>query len=344
MSRDRPPAGETNPGLPFAIGRETVAAFAWEKLGLIFRTARDGVGSWMNNSALTPTPYRLSSEVVRIFAGFRDAQGVSRIGYVDVLAADPTRIVAVSREPVLDIGRDGCFDDNGVILGDVIAAGGTVYLFYVGFQLVAKAKFLAFSGLAQSVDGANSFRRVSEAPLLDRAAGQTTIAAIHSVLYEQGRWRIWYACGDDWEEIDGRPYPRYHIRYLEGGDLLALPRQGTICLQPQGTEYRIGRPRVYRIGDRYVMYFTKGTIAGDYSPGLAYSANGLDWVRQDADAGIAPSRSGWDSLALSYPALIELGDSTLMVYNGNNMGVEGFGAARAPGLLAHACGRRNACS
>lgn len=304
--------------------------FAWEKKGLVFDVARDGVGGWMHNSALTPTPFRINDEIIRVFAGFRDGAGVSRIGYVDVRADDPARIVAVSREPVLDIGRPGCFDDNGVILGEVVGGSDGLYMFYVGFQLVAKAKFLAFSGLARSVDNGDSFVRVSEAPILDRAPGQTTIGAIHSVILEQGLWRIWYASGDDWQLIQGLPYPRYHIRYTETRDLLAVPRIGTNCLAARGDEYRIGRPRVYRIGGQYVMYFTKGTIAGDYLAGIAYSQNGIDWIRKDDEVGIGLSPAGWDSRTLCYPAIIRHRDAFLMFYNGNDMGRDGFGLALAP--------------
>lgn len=145
--------------------------FAWNKRGLVFDVARHGVGGWMDHAALTPTPHRLSAQVLRVYAGFRDAQGVSRIGYVDVRADAPTQIVGVSKQPVLDIGRDGCFDDNGMILGDVVAGPDGLYLFYVGFQRVAKAKFLAFTGLAVSHDGGERFQRRQETPLLDRAPG-----------------------------------------------------------------------------------------------------------------------------------------------------------------------------
>ncbi|HEV7777074.1 MAG TPA: hypothetical protein VGO76_09425 [Luteibacter sp.] len=304
---------------------------AWTKKGLVFDTSRQGVGGWMRHSALTPTPHRLDDELIRVYAGFRDVDGVSRIGYVDVRADDPTDIVRVSAEPVLDIGRDGCFDDHGVILGDVVDAPGGLHMFYVGFQRVAKAKFLAFTGLAVSRDGGDSFQRVQETPILDRAPGRSTIGAVHSAIHDNGRWRLWYAVGDDWETIDGRPFPRYHIRHTATDDLLAIPREDQVCLLPQGTEYRIGRPRVYRVDDEYAMYFTRGNLTGEYFPGLAHSADGIAWERRDEALGIALSASGWDSRVICYPALIRGRDKLLMFYNGNDMGVDGFGVAEARG-------------
>jgi hypothetical protein len=305
----------------------------WQKGGMIFQIAKHGVGGWMNNSAMTPTPFRINDAVIRVYAGFRDTMGVSRIGYVDVSAENPNEILAVSRQPVLDIGRDGCFDDNGVILGDVVAAPDGIYMFYVGFQLVAKAKFLAFAGLAKSLDGGNSFERVSTSPIMDRGPGRDFITAIHSATLEDGRWKIWHCWGNSWEMINDRPYPRYDIRYLETDDLLAIPRESVLCLQPQGTEYRIGRPRVYRMAGKYVMYFTKGTTTGEYSPGFAWSDNGVDWIRKDDELGISLGSSGWDAQMLCYPALIQHRDKILMFYNGNHMGADGFGFAAASGHL-----------
>ncbi|MCC4589082.1 hypothetical protein LL962_18590 [Xanthomonas sp. NCPPB 1067] len=303
--------------------------FVWRKRGLVFDVARDGVGGWMQHAALTPTPYRLSAEVLRIYAGFRDTQGVSRIGYVDVCADAPTRVVGVSRQPVLEIGRDGCFDDNGMILGDVVTGPDGLYMFYVGFQRVAKAKFLAFTGLAVSHDGGGTFQRRQETPLLDRASGRSTIAAVHSVRYEDGRWRLWYAAGNDWEYIHGQPYPRYHIRYVETDDLHSISSDDIACLLPLGDEYRIGRPRVYRFGERYLMYFTRGDVRGGYFPGIAFSNDGLHWKRDDCQLGVELSDTGWDAQALCYPALIQQGERVLMFYNGNAMGHAGFGLADA---------------
>ena len=308
--------------------------FKWKKQGLIFETAKHGIGAWMHNSALTPTPYRISEDIIRVYAGFRDHLGVSRIGYVDVLADAPGTIVAVSKAPVLDIGRGGCFDDNGVILGDVVDGPDGIYMFYVGFQLVAKAKFLAFTGLAKSFDGGTVFERVSQVPILDRWVGQTTIRAIHSARFEKDRWKIWFASGDDWEIINGRPYPRYHIRYMETDDLLNFPKDSIVCLTPEKDEYRIGRPRVYKSGETYVMYFTKGTIGGDYFPGIAYSSDGMHWMRKDEDFGLSLSETGWDSEVLCYPALIQNRDKIIMFYNGNDMGVDGFGFAEVAGHIA----------
>ncbi len=79
---------------------------------------------------------------------------------------------------------------------------------------------------------------------------------MHSAPYEDGRWRLWYAVGDDREFIVGQPYPRYHIRYAQTDDLRRIPRDDAVCLRSRDDEDRMGRPSAYQLGDPYLMYCT----------------------------------------------------------------------------------------
>ncbi|MCV2222700.1 hypothetical protein PspCFBP13508_04760 [Pseudomonas sp. CFBP13508] len=298
----------------------------WSKLGHVFSPA--GTNDWKKSSALTPTPILLNEKVIRVYAGFRDAEGISRIGYVDVDAQDPTQVLKISDAPVLDRGRDGCFDDNGVILGDVLRCGNVLRMYYVGFQIVKRAKFLAFTGLAESSDGGETFHRVSEVPVMDRADGGTTIRAIHSVLFEDNVWKVWFAVGDSWTLINGQHYPDYNIWYTESVDGQVFNQDELLCIDVEGDEYRIGRPSVYKFEDKYYMFYTKGGTSGlDYFPGVAVSDDGKVWQRQDEQFGLELSEGGFDSTHLCYPRLVSAGNKTYCFYNGNNMGAEGFGVA-----------------
>lgn len=298
----------------------------WKKIGHIYKPTTNV--SWHAHSALTPTPYLINPSTIRVFAGFRDKEGISRIGFVDLDANNPTIIKHSSSQPVLDIGRPGCFDDNGVILGDVVEVNGKLRMYYIGFQQVKQVKFLAFTGVAESDDRGESFQRISEAPVMDRANEGCMIRAIHSIMYEEGRWRIWYAAGNDWQVINASPFPKYTIWYTESSDGLTIFQPGIQCVDVQNDEYRIGRPSVYKKNSQYYMFYTKGSTGGsDYFPGLATSDDGITWQRSDEQFGLTLSTDGFDSLHLCYPRLIEVNDRVYCIYNGNNMGLEGFGLA-----------------
>jgi hypothetical protein len=297
----------------------------WIKKGFI--CGPDGMMPWAKNTALTPTPILLDDHTIRVYAGFRDKFGVSRIGFIDLDSNAPNIVKRVSSKPALDIGINGAFDDNGVILGDVVRVGGDIRMYYVGFQLVSKVKFLAFSGLAISKNGGDTFERFSHAPILDRANESLFIRAIHSVLKIGDHFHIWYASGNDWEIINGIPYPQYRIRYAISPDGLSISSEGPVCLDVEGLEYRIGRPRVFQLGAKFFMHYTRGTTDGQYLAGLAESSDGVFWRRIDSELGIGLSESGWDSRHLCYPALIAVKDKIYMFYNGNDMGKAGFGYA-----------------
>lgn len=299
----------------------------FEKKGLVYSPPFDG--SWRDNSALTPTPLLINKDTIRVFAGFRDKMGVSRIGFVDVDANVPTIIKKISTKPALDIGSPGMFDDNGMILGDVLLMNGKIYMYYVGFQLVQKVKFLAFTGLAISEDEGDTFMRYSQTPILDRSDEGRCIRAIHSVESMNGEIHAWYGRGSEWQFINGVPYPVYDIYHITSSNGMDFPKLGRKCITTNqiNKEYRIGRPRVYKLNGKLIMMFTYGTLDGRYMAGAAFSDNGTEWTRDDDKLGIELSDKGWDSIHLSYPALLSVLGKTYMFYNGNSMGYDGFGLA-----------------
>ena len=104
----------------------------WNKKGLIYGPQKEN--EWMDNSALQPTPILLEDRI-RIFTGFRDKNGVSRVGYVDVDIDNPSEILEISQEPTLDIGEPGCFDDNGVVPCAVTKYENKLYMYYAGYNI-----------------------------------------------------------------------------------------------------------------------------------------------------------------------------------------------------------------
>lgn len=216
-----------------------------------------------------------------------------------------------------------------MILGDIIPVNGKLYLYYVGFQHVQKVKFYAFSGLAISEDNGQTFDRYSEVPVLDRSQKGRYGRCIHTVLHEDGIFKCYYAVINDWKIIHNVPYPIYNIWYTTSTDGIHFSREDThLCVDVQGSEYRIGRPKVYRTQKGYEMYYTRDLVPKDYVVGYATSPDGENWVRQDEQAGIYKSESGWDSEMACYPVKLTSKEKTYLFYNGNGMGKTGVGYAR----------------
>lgn len=301
----------------------------WEKLGLIWKASENL--TWGSMGTLTPTPYLIGNGVIRVYCGIRDKHGVGRIGYFDVLESKPSEVIGFSEAPILDIGIPGAFDDNGMLLGDVIKVGNTVRMYYVGFQLATKAKFLAFGGLAISEDGGNTFTRYSNAPIIDRDDGGLFIRAIHGIrALEQGGFKIWFSEGSSWEMIDGKPFPNYSIATMESSDGLTFASNAgkQIHIQ-QPDEYRLGRSRVFSFDSNYhILTFTYGKSTGEYESGYAESTDLVNWVRKD-NWGLYPGAHSFDSRHLAYPAIIRTSSGEIYCfYNGDDMGNGGVGVAK----------------
>ena len=82
---------------------------------------------WFSKNAMVPVPWRKSDSTIRIFLTLCDERNVGRIGYVDVDASDPGRILDYSKTPLIDVGAPGTYDDNGVVTSSVLEADGRLY-------------------------------------------------------------------------------------------------------------------------------------------------------------------------------------------------------------------------
>ena len=296
-----------------------------DKKGLIY--CPNSESEWMVDTFMTPHATLISEKRIRIWGGCRDKTGVSRIIHLDVDADNPTHVLNVSTKPDLDIGNPGCFDDNGVILGDVIEGDNNTFLmYYVGFQHVQKAKFYAFSGVACSTDGGETFYRKSEVPIMDRTNTGRYGRCIHTVLHENGLYKCYYAVINDWKIINNVPYPIYNIWYTTSIDGIHFSNvDECLCVDMNDEEYRIGRPKVYHLNGRYIMLYTRDFIEKDYVIGIAESEDGIRWMRNDEKFTIPKSANGWDSEMACYPVLLPYRDKIYVFYNGNGMGKTGIG-------------------
>lgn len=300
----------------------------WNKKGRIY--VPDGSRSWARWYAFPPTPYFISDDVLRIYIGCCDENMVGRAGFVDVSAANPSEILQVSENPVLDIGTPGAFDENGLLPTSVLKVDDRMYMYYVGYQLGMKVRYFQFEGLAYSEDGGNTFKRRLKVPVIDRSDAELlnrTSAFIRR--RADGTFEMWYVGGSEWTTVNGKALPMYNIRYLTSPDGIAWGPEGRVCVDLKDEdEHALGRPYVIEHDGLQKMFFARRTRSKDYRLGYAESKDGLNWVRKDDEVGIDVSESGWDSEMISYPSVVRYKDRFYLFYNGNNLGETGFGYAQ----------------
>ncbi|NML47785.1 hypothetical protein HHL11_28815 [Ramlibacter sp. G-1-2-2] len=295
----------------------------WRKLGQVYCPA--GEVDWMRTHAAVPIAEPLGGDLFRVYFSSRDAANRSFTGSLVIDIRRPQQVLELGREPVLAPGELGTFDDSGAMATWLTTHGGRRHLYYIGWNLGVTVPFRNSVGLAVAGAG-EPFRRFAPGPMLDRSLHEPHFVASCCVLPDGERWRIWYLSCTGWQQRDGRPEHRYHIKYAESADGVHWERHGLVAIDyAHDGEYAISRPSVLRDADRWRMWYS---YRGDaYRIGYAESADGQRWCRLDAQAGIDVSPSGWDSEMIEYPFVFDHGGQRYMLYNGNGYGKTGFGLA-----------------
>jgi hypothetical protein len=301
----------------------------WQKLGRVF--APDGALWWARSYASFPTADVLGDGRIRVYFTSLDEKQDGRVGWIDVDADDPLRIADLSREPVLDIGALGEFDDCGANAFGVVGGGARKFLYYQGWQRAQKVPFLIFSGVAVSDDGGHSFQKIARVPSLDRTAEEPYLRGAPFVMRDEGRFRMWYVSGSGWTLRNGEPKYRLSVRVTESPDGIQWRGGSTPCVEPDGDEYALGRPCVIRDGGMYRMWYSIRSFTRPYRLGYAESPDGVVWTRRDDAVGLERSESGWDSEMICYAYVVDAGPHRYLFFNGNQHGSTGFGVARWEG-------------
>jgi predicted GH43/DUF377 family glycosyl hydrolase len=297
----------------------------WKKKGLIY--APSGDLWWARKYAIFPTAELAGPEVVRVYFTSLDENNFGRVGYVDLDANDLSHILFETKEPILDIGEIGTFEDSGVSAFSVLSWRDKKHLFYQGWQRCERTPYMIMSGVAVSTDG-SSFRKVSRAPLLDRTDLEPFMRATPFVMNHEGALKMWYVSCLNWTKRDTELHYRIVIRHASSSDGATWITHEHICVQPDfEDEYAVGRPWVIYENDIYKMWYSIRSFTDLYVIGYAESDDGIHWSRMDKDVGITKSTEGWDSEMICYPCVIDVNGQRCLFYNGNQHGATGFGYA-----------------
>jgi len=297
----------------------------WRKLGLVF--CPNGELWWMQTHASLPTVDRVGEYLYRIYFASRDENNRSRVGYVEIDIREPNKILSLADESVLDTGEFGDFDYYGVYPSSIVNYNRKKYLYYIGWDKGYEI-WRAFIGLAISKDGGETFRKISKTPIIDRHEIDPYLCTSPFVMHDENKWKMWYTSGIKWEKIDGKPRPKYLIKYAESSDGIKWVRKNTICVNfKYEDEWAIARPCVIKENGIYKMWYSYTIGDRGYRIGYAESKDGVNWERKDDLARLDVSESGWDSEMVCYPYVFIHNGVKYILYNGNRFGKTGFGLA-----------------
>ncbi|KKB96457.1 hypothetical protein SZ25_00447 [Candidatus Arcanobacter lacustris] len=296
----------------------------WIKKGVIFNP--ENINNWIVSHAYIPTPWLKDEETIRLYLAFRDQVGIGRIGYIDVLASNPFKILKISQYPCLDIGETGTFDDNGVTPISIVENDNKLYLYYVGWQLHHKVRYFLFSGLAISKDGGESFYRYKKTPILDRTDQEFLVRCAPSVIKEKNKWHMVYAGGDKNIILNKKIVPTYSLKYLSSDDGVNWDKNISIdVLTPvENVEFGFGRPYFIKDQNIYKIWYSIRDLKEGYKLGYAESDDLKRWTRRDDDIlYLNEDMQEYDNQMRGFSSIVITKYCNYLFYNGNDFGRTG---------------------
>ncbi len=302
----------------------------WIKRGKVFEVT--GNFGWMNTHAQIPTVLVLEDRL-RVYFATRPQRDMGLIAFVDLDKKDPKKILYIHDKPVLELGKDGMFDNHGIFPNHVRVIDGKVFLYYVGWYRGTSIPYHNAVGIAVSDDSGRTFRKLFDGPILDRTAKEPYSTGSVYIVEENNLYHMFYTAVFDWVSVHGKYEPLYNIKHAVSKDGIEWTKTDRICVKERYYKECVARPSIIHKDGAYHMWFCyRGSDdfrdgKDSYRIGYAWSKNLLDWEREDQFAGIDISDAGWDYTMITYPCVVQTGGQYLMFYNGNGFGASGFGYA-----------------
>ena len=312
----------------------------WRKLGKIFDPAQHRLPNDCFAFAQSPQALVLNDRV-RVYFSTRAADGngkfLSHIAFADF---DPSlqRLLGVSNQEVIALGKLGTFDEHGIFPINVVRHGSRILGYTCGWSRRVAVSVETGIGLVESFDDGLTFQRPADGPVLSASLKEPCLVGDGFVLVVGDVFHMWYIYGTGWEcyAPDAAPDRIYKIAHATSRDGVCWTKEEgrPIISDRLGTDECQALPTVVEIDGCYHMFFCyrhaydfRTNKARGYQIGHAVSNDLREWSRDDDDLGIIGTSGDWDSDMLCYPHVFKSAGNVFLLYNGNEFGRHGFGAA-----------------
>ncbi len=319
--------------------------FTWKKLGKVFTPQEVAGRRWLKEFAQAPATL-VFDDFVRVYFSCRppaDANGqyVSYSAYVDLDRADlfKVRHVADTADPRVSAGWASSTSSAPIRSPSSATATKCAPITGAG-RAANRCRSTWRSAWRPAATAARPSTSSATGPVLSYSPDEPFVLSGPKIRRFNDIWYLWYIAGRKWKVVDGRPEPVYKIRMASSADGIHWTKVNRDLIASRIEEDEAqASPDVFYANGKYHMFFCyrysshyRGKENG-YRIGYASSTNLIDWVRDDAKAGIDVSEEGWDAEMVSYPHVFELDGKTYLAYLGNQVGRHGFGLAVLDGKL-----------
>lgn len=308
----------------------------WIKLGKIFEPQSHGLEYAQSPQAI------VFDHFIRIYFSTRtiDSTGkfLSDICFVD-MSKDFKDIIRISEKNVIPLGELGCFDEHGIFPISPFKFNNKIYAYTTGWSRRVSVSVETSIGLAISQDNGLTFKKRGMGPIMSSTLHEPFLVGDAFVKEYLGSLHMWYIYGTKWITYDEDQIPErvYKIGHATSNDGISWSKEGNAIIPDFIDENECqALPTVFNRNNRYHMYFCYRDAKGfrndpskAYRLGYAYSDDLITWTRDESLSGIGrEGQDAWDSKMMCYPNTFESDGNVYLLYNGNEFGKYGFGAAK----------------
>ncbi|HCA59069.1 MAG TPA: hypothetical protein DEP46_13935 [Blastocatellia bacterium] len=314
---------------------------SWKKLGVIFdpRTVTLPLGCL--DFAQAPQAL-VFDDYIRIYFSTRlrdkdSGKYLSHVAYVD-MDKGLSRVLKVAKSPVMGLGKLGCFDEHGIFPISPLRVGDKLFAYTCGWSRRISVSVETGIGLATSEDDGETFTNIGDGPVLGASLNEPMLVGDAFVRYLDDTFYMCYIFGKGWLETDGSEPPAriYKIAQAKSKDGVCWQTEGGRQIIPDrlGESECQALPTVIKWGQRWHMFFCfrqatdfRSNPDRSYRIGYAFSDDLENWTRDDESVRLDSPVGEWDSDMQCYPNVFSANNKVYFLYNGNQFGRYGFGAA-----------------
>ena len=309
------------------------------RLGKIFNPSEHKLTNNCHDYAQSPQSL-VFDNYIRIYFSSREKEAngkfKSHVCYVD-FSKNLKEIIKVSRKTVISLGPLGSFDEHGIFPLNIFKDENKILGFSSGISRRKAVSVETSIGFSESFDHGETFQKKGIGPIMTSNLNEPFMVGDPFVLKHNNVFFMWYIFGTKWisSSEEQEPDRVYKIAQAHSSDGLNWIRNGKKIIPSVIDENECqALPTVIRHKGKFHMIFCfrnvhnfRNDSKNSYRLGYAQSTNLINWDRDDNVLDLETKKGDWDHEMQCYPHLFKTTKNIFLLYNGNNFGKYGFGAA-----------------
>ncbi len=245
----------------------------WKKLGKIFHPTQHVFSDYLGEFAQSPQTI-VFDNFIRIYFSTRkkdnDGKYLSHIAFID-MDKSFKNIINISKQPVIELGKLGCFDEHGIFPINPLRLGEKIFAYTCGWSRRISVSVETSIGLAISNDNGLTFEKKGDGPIMSSSIHEPFLVGDAFVKVYNNTYHMWYIYGTKWSDQPNEPSPAriYKIAYASSTDGIKWNRNGKqIIVDKLNVDECQALPTVIEHNNLYHMFFCyRGGISSKFIKG-----------------------------------------------------------------------------